>query len=85
MAAKKQNSFLLVLAGFLVVALGIMAYVVYNQKPLVEKVTDEQTKMYIDQSDSTETDSIEKDLMDTSFDDIDKELKDIETELNTVN
>lgn len=87
MSAKTQNNnFLLLLAGFLVIALGVMAYVVYYQKPVAQKeITDEQTKMYVQQSDSIDTDSIEKDLMDTSFDGIDKELKDIQIELNTTN
>ncbi|MEK7550457.1 MAG: hypothetical protein AAB535_01610 [Patescibacteria group bacterium] len=70
LAGSAGNNFLLSLAAFLVIALGIMSYVTYNQNLA--------TKTY---SESTQVESIQKDLDDTSFDNLDLELKNIETEL----
>lgn len=78
----KSNSFLLTLAAFLVVALGIMGYMIYNQDPISNKV-DVQTVTLNKQSPSDETDAIEKDLNNTDLDSIDKEVGDIDKELNS--
>ena len=78
----KGNNLLITLAGFLVIALGIMAYVTYNMKP-DNVITDTQTVTLMQQSEDDETESIEKDLNDTGLDDMDKELDDIDKELSS--
>lgn len=77
----KQND-ILILAGGLVIALFIMGMVLYtrsdkrSQKEIIyENVTS--------QSQSTEIESIEKDLMDTELEEIDKELQQIDKELES--
>lgn len=80
----KTNNFMMLLAGFLVVALGIMGYVIYNQNKVLESL-DKETLMLNTQSTSDDTTEIEEDLDNTDLDDLDKELIDIEAELNSSN
>lgn len=68
------------LAGFLVVALGIMAYITLIKSPTA--VVDTQIQELAQQSESDEVASIEEDSNETDFDDLDRELIDIENELN---
>ena len=74
----KTNNLIMWLAGFLVVALGIMAYLTYGKSAPV----DVQTTTLSKQSSSDELDTIESDVEATEFDNLDKELIDIENELN---
>ena len=74
----KNKNLIMWLAGFLVVALGIMAYLTYGKSTPV----DVQTAIISKQSSSDELDAIETDIEATEFDDLDKELIDIENELN---
>lgn len=76
------SNFTLILAAFLVVALGIMGYMAYRQNVLLASL-DKPTETFKSQSSEDDINSIEKDSEDTNFDDIDKELIDIETELNS--
>jgi len=77
---KKSNNSLLYLAGFLVVALGIMAYVTYTM-PSSEK--DVQTASLMKLSEGDDTEAIESDLNNTDFSNMDRELGDIDKELNS--
>ena len=74
----KTNNLIMWLAGFLVDALGIMAYLTYGKFAPV----DVQTTTLSKQSSSDELDTIESDVEATEFDNLDKELIDIENELN---
>ena len=74
----KTNNVIMWIAGFLVVALGVMAYMTYGNSTPV----DVQTATLSKQSSSNELDSIESDVEATEFDNLDKELIDIENELN---
>lgn len=74
----KTNNLIMWLAGFLVIALGIMAYLTYGKSAPV----DVQTTTLSKQSSSDELDTIESDVEATEFDNLDKELIDIENELN---
>lgn len=69
-AVTDQKNFMLLLSAFLVVAFGVMGYVVFNQNEKIEALNDS-------------IESIEKDLEVTNFDNIDKEVLGIETELNS--
>jgi Tfp pilus assembly protein PilO len=80
----KNNNFMMLLAGFLVVALGIMGYVIYNQNKVLESLDRETLKLNT-QSSSDDTAEIQNDLEDTNLNDLDKELIDIEAELNSPN
>ncbi len=77
---KKSNNFLIFLAAFLVIALGVMAYVTYNT-PQVE--SDIKTVTLMKQSGSDDVESIEKDLNDTDFEGMDNEIRDIDKELES--
>ncbi len=84
LASKKD--FLPFLAAILVVALGIMAVVLsrnYLNKDSNKMFNTEIQQMQT-QSESDNLDTIEKDLEETNLNDIDKELLNIEKELNQV-
>lgn len=69
-AVTDQKNFMMLLASFLVVAFGVMSYVIFNQNERIEALNDS-------------IESIEKDLEVTNFDNIDKEVLGIETELTS--
>ena len=77
----KSNNFLTVLAAFLVIALGVMGYVIYSQDQTLRSL-DKQTFTLSKQSNSDETSQIEEDIEDTDFSGLDKEVVDIESEIN---
>lgn len=79
-----RKNFLLLLAALCVVLLGYMALNLAQQRsrkhtPLTE--TDKEIQQIQSQSSSDEIEDIEKDLIDTDLIDIDRELQDIEDEL----
>lgn len=83
----KANSFIsrnlmMILAGVLVVAMGIMAYLTYTNFGKGAKIPDEATQELEVQGTSSEVSDIEKDLEETNFEDLDKEVVNIEAELN---
>lgn len=77
-----SRNFMMILAAALVVGMGIMAYLTYFNFGEEPKIADEQAEKLEVQSDSSEVEDIENDLKETEFSDIDKELVDIEAELN---
>ena len=81
-----KKDFLVFLAGTLVVALGVMAFVLsrnYLNKDSA-KMFDTEIQQMQSQSQSDSLDAIEKDLEETNLNDVDKELQDIQEELNQV-
>lgn len=70
----------------LVVAIGFMAMTLYKRPRKMQNLTQTEKEIQLikEQSTSDEIDSIEEDLNETDFIDIDKELQDIETELDSV-
>jgi len=77
----KSNNFLMMLAAFLVIALGIMGYMIYTQDKTLKSL-DKATFSLSKQSSSDETSKIEDDLEDTDFSNLDKEVFGIESEIN---
>jgi hypothetical protein len=77
----KKNS-LIIFAGAMVVLTGFIAMSLI-QKPSPAQPTqfDREIKQIETQSDSDEISAIEKDLMQTDLNNLDKELEDIENEL----
>jgi len=79
MRIEKNNQFLLILApAFLIIAI---AGIFLLRGVKVNKERDIQTEKLEIQAASDETPSIEEDLRETNLSDIDKELQDIEAEL----
>ena len=79
----KKNT-LLALSAILVVAYGYMAIRLNQGKPKVPNDTFQQEVSQMqNQSNSTEPESSEKDLDSTDFSDLDKELQNIDQELNS--
>jgi predicted negative regulator of RcsB-dependent stress response len=79
---------LLLLIGVLVIVLGITGYILYSKTKTPVNQTqpsDSQSVKFEQQSSSDDTSSIEKDLNNTDLDDIDKESKSIQTEINSTN
>lgn len=80
MAAKKDNnSMILMLSLFLFVVLAVTLYLTTTYKT---KLFSREIKQTITQSDSTEVEDIEKDLLNTDLESLDKELQNIEEELD---
>lgn len=77
---KKNNNFIIILAAFLIIALGVMGYVIFNQGQ-TQDLVDKATVSLGRQSSSDETDEIERDLKNTQLDNLDQELDSIEQEL----
>jgi hypothetical protein len=78
----KAQRLVLILAGILLVILGIFSYLLSSGN-LVSKVPFEtEIKNTETMSDSDEVEAIETDLSETDLSDIDKELNDIEAELS---
>lgn len=71
----------MILAGALVIILGLTGYFLYAQSQKASQ--DPQSIKLEQQSDSDETDSIEKDLNETDFQNIDEESTSIETEIKS--
>lgn len=78
----KSKTFLLILAACAVVILGVVGYVLSTGKYQDVANYKNEIRNIQSQSSSDETESIEKDLNETSFDDLDKELLEIEAELS---
>jgi hypothetical protein len=80
-----RKYFLLFLAATLVVALGVMALTLSGrtQKKAVLTESDKEIQQIQTQTKGDDVDDIEKDLNETDLVDVDKELQDIENELNT--
>ena len=85
---KTSKNTTLFFAAIVIVLLGIMAYKTYRGKIAVtpqqkEATYEQEVKMIESQSDSDTVDDIEKDLIDTQLNGLDKELMDIEKELSS--
>jgi hypothetical protein len=80
----KSTNFMIVLAGFLVVALAIMGYILYQQDKTLKSL-DKATLNLTKQSQSDDTQAIENDLEGTDLSDLDKEVVNIEAELGSEN
>ncbi len=81
----KKNS-LIILVGAMVVTIGFIAMSLTQRPSPVQPTAfdpafDREIKQIETQSDSSELDAIEKDLMETDLNDLDKELQEIENEL----
>lgn len=76
-----RKNFLLLLAAVLVVAMGLMAMMLY-QTPKAPVTYEQQLQQLQTQSQSDQVRDIERDLKESNFNDVDRELQDIETELN---
>ena len=75
---------LIVLAAILVVGLGMMMLSLI-QKPASQAETfNQEIQMIETQSESTEIEAIEKDLLETDFSNLDQELNEIEKELEII-
>jgi len=81
---KNKQQLLIALASVIVISASI--FLIYKAKFSNKQSAafDQEMQMQQAQSDSTELDSIEKDVEDTDLKSIDKELDDIETEINSV-
>ena len=79
-----KNTFLL-LAGTAVILLGLVSYFFSTQNPVRQAYVDNQTVKLETLSNSSDSDSIEKDLNDTDLNSLDTELDDIDKELNVTN
>lgn len=80
----KSTNFMMILAAFLVVVLGIMGYVIYAQDQTLKSM-DKSTFFLSKQSASDEISEIESDIQDTDLSELDNELDDIEKEIDSVN
>ena len=79
-----RRNFIIFLAGILVVALGLMAMTLVLQNQIgtsMPETYQQEIQKVQTQSESDNIDAIEKDLMETDLNDLDKELQDIESEL----
>lgn len=77
----------MILAGSLVVALGLTGYVLYSRTKTTSQnqPVDQQSAKLEKQASTDDATSIEKDLKDTDLDNIDKESVSIQTEINSTN
>ena len=85
MEAFSKKNMIMTLAAILVFGFGIMAYSLStsSNRKNTSAFDNEIAKIKI-QSDSDEINDIEKDLDNTNFSDSDKELREIEAELNNL-
>lgn len=79
---KNNNIFLAILGLALVVIILIAVLLKYNPQIKTNLPQDRNTKVLQEQSNSTDVESIEKDINATDLSDLDKELSDIEKELD---
>ena len=78
-----RKNFLLALAAILVVAMGYMALALSKQSRKSEPSSFEQEiRRFNSQSSSDDVNDIQKDLSETELDNLDKEVQDIDAELN---
>lgn len=84
MIATTKRNYLIILAGALVVAMGIMALTLNNNRIKSNNSIETEVTNIESQSKSDEVGDIEKDLMDTDLNDVDKELQNMEMELDSV-
>ena len=69
--------------GIIIIVVLLILAAVYMFSQRGAEITDEQTEQLMDQSSSTEISDIEADIEATNLDDIDRELMDIEAELDS--
>jgi hypothetical protein len=77
----KTKYTLLLLAGFLVVILGLVGYFLYNNNIPLTPAKDPVTTSLNKQSSEDDSASIEKDLQDTDTDSINSDLDSLEKEV----
>ena len=73
---------MLFFAAAILVLLVYMGFTIFNRNQSTPSIEKEVAKIQT-QSESTEIESIEKDLMETDLDNLDRELNAIEAELNS--
>ena len=79
----KEKRLVLVLAAILVIVLGATSYLLASGK-LTSRIPSESAIRDMElQSDSDEIEAIEQDVTDTDLEDLDKELADIKTEIES--
>ena len=80
-----KKNFLLLLAGVLVIAFGLMSLYLNDQKAMREReaLQTQQEAMQPAMSNSDSVSEIEKDLDNTDLESVDKELQDMEEEINS--
>lgn len=76
-----KNLLIILAAAVILISAGVYYLSQVNQGAIVD--SDRDFREITTQSSSDETEEIEKDLDETDFEDLDKELPDIETELNS--
>ncbi|MBU0569372.1 hypothetical protein KKB40_01155 [Patescibacteria group bacterium] len=81
--ANAQKNMFIALTAIMVVIMGIIALVTIKKTKPTPSAFNREVVQITTQSNSDEIDAIEKDLMDTDFENLDKELKTIETELES--
>lgn len=84
MSLSEKKNFMLVLAIAVAIAIFLIFFIRRGYRLPRVTTTDRQTTLLETQSSSDEVDAIEKDLMETDLTELDRELQDIEQELNQV-
>jgi len=79
--ANSQKNTLIALAAIMVVVMGIIAILTIRKPSKAPTAFEREVSQITTQSNSDEVSAIEKDLAETDLDDLDKELKEIEAEL----
>ena len=82
MSTKDKSNFIIILTVAIVIAIVAIFFVRFKPKDKGQKLIEPDTQRLQTQSSSDEITSIERDLIDTDFSELDKELQDIEYELN---
>lgn len=83
MINKKYKEYnMLIKAGVLAILIGIIGYLLYQNKYSSTISVQKEVRKLEKQSSSNEVSAIEKDLNDTNLSNLDTELNDIEKELN---
>jgi len=81
---RKNNNILLTILGLIFMVIALIAILLtYNTKLKTNLFQDKDTKALQGQSKSTDVESIEEDIDATDLSNLDKELTDIEKELDT--
>ncbi len=78
-----RKNFIILLAAILIVGLGFFAINTSKKGVKLPSESDKEIKQIQTQSKSDNLEDIEKDLQNTDLNNIDKELSDIEKEINT--
>jgi predicted Holliday junction resolvase-like endonuclease len=79
-----KKNFIILLAAVLVVAFGMMSMFL-NKKSIQKKQVTQQEEIQKPMSTSDSTEAIEKDIDNTDIENVDKDLLNLETELNLSN